>query len=669
MSPTSPDPSVDTGTGTDTDTGAGTGTTEPGATGAERTRPARGRPVVGAALLLVSGAVVVFALLRGGLPAVLLGVTPPPVAMQVATPLARLVVLLAAGATLGGLVGALVARPSPGGAQALGAQAYAAVRWAGAAAALWAVAALAAAVLTVVTGTGSDARILSRPDAFLSSAGALEEPAAFLVAAVLAAVVAALCRVTLSWRTAAGAVPLAVLAIVAPAVTGQVASAGAGHDIATDAAALAAPAAAVWLGLALLETVQPGRDVAGRARPVALVAAGTAIAGTAVAEWILVRGDWFSGLHGPLALVQLALLAAAAVLTARRRVPGPEVAALLVVAVGLGAVLATELPRALTEPVLTTFEGIQDTALGFRLDPPTVLGLLGPGRLNLLWAVVAVGLAGAYLGGVRRLRGRGDAWPAGRTAAWVGGCALLVWATSSGLGAHSMATFSVHMGVHMILSMGVPILLVLGGPVTLALRALPAGEGGPRAWLLSLLDAPLTRLLTHPLVALAVFVGSFYALYLSPLYAAALPYHWAHQLMFTHFLLTGALFFWPIIGVDRPPRPLPHLGRLAMLLASMPFHAFFAVAIMSTDVVIGEYFFSQVALPWVPDLLDDQHLGGGIAWASGEAPLVVVLLVLLVQWSRADSRDATRRDRHADRDGDAELAAWNRMLADLARGR
>ena len=53
----------------------------------------------------------------------------------------------------------------------------------------------------------------------------------------------------------------------------------------------------------------------------------------------------------------------------------------------------------------------------------------------------------------------------------------------------------------------------------------------------------------------------------------------------------------------------------------------------------------------------------------GEVPLLVVVIALLVQWSRADQRDATRRDRHADRDGDADLAAWNAMLADLARGR
>ena len=85
--------------------------------------------------------------------------------------------------------------------------------------------------------------------------------------------------------------------------------------------------------------------------------------------------------------------------------------------------------------------------------------------------------------------------------------------------------FSVHMAEHMILSMLVPILLVLGAPVTLALRALPpagrAGPPGPREWLLAAVHSPWARFFTHPLVALPVFVGSYYALYFSGLFAAA----------------------------------------------------------------------------------------------------------------------------------------------------
>jgi putative copper resistance protein D len=244
--------------------------------------------------------------------------------------------------------------------------------------------------------------------------------------------------------------------------------------------------------------------------------------------------------------------------------------------------------------------------------------------------------------------------------------------TSSGIGRYGPAMFSVHMGEHMILSMLVPILLVLGGPVTLALRALPAAgrnaPPGPREWLLAAVHSPPARFLTHPLVAMPLFVGSYYALYFSGLFAAALPEHPAHVLMNVHFLLTGLLFFWPLVGIDPAPRRLPPAARMGILFASVPFHAFFGVALMSSDTVIGDGFYRALALPWVPDPLRDQQLGGGLAWASGEIPLLLVVIVLLVQWSRHDERSARRDDRRADAHGDVDLTAYNAMLRSLAAG-
>jgi len=72
-------------------------------------------------------------------------------------------------------------------------------------------------------------------------------------------------------------------------------------------------------------------------------------------------------------------------------------------------------------------------------------------------------------------------------------------------------------------------------------------------------------------------------------------------------------------------------------------------------------------LSWHTDLLGDQRLGGGIAWAAGELPLVIVMLALLVQWARSDDRIARRLDRAAELDDDAELVAYNAMLAELSR--
>ena len=70
------------------------------------------------------------------------------------------------------------------------------------------------------------------------------------------------------------------------------------------------------------------------------------------------------------------------------------------------------------------------------------------------------------------------------------------------------------------------------------------------------------------------------------------------------------------------------------------------------------------------DALGDQTAAGGIAWAFSEIPSVIVLVALLFQWYTSEQRQARRKDRAADRDGDAELVAYNAYLASLeARGR
>ena len=83
--------------------------------------------------------------------------------------------------------------------------------------------------------------------------------------------------------------------------------------------------------------------------------------------------------------------------------------------------------------------------------------------------------------------------------------------------------------------------------------------------------------------------------------------------------------------------------------------------------MLGADYYRSLGLSWHTDLLGDQRLGGGIAWAAGELPLVIVMLALLIQWARSDRRTAKRLDRAAERDDDAELVAYNAMLAELAR--
>ncbi|MGH3579882.1 MAG: cytochrome c oxidase assembly protein, partial [Mycobacterium sp.] len=268
---------------------------------------------------------------------------------------------------------------------------------------------------------------------------------------------------------------------------------------------------------------------------------------------------------------------------------------------GLTFGIAVGLGRTPPPPPPIVNPSIPEVAIGYDFAGPlTAARVLFDWRFDLVFGTAAIVLAAVYLAAVLRLRRRGDDWPRGRTLSWVLGCVVLLFATSSGVGRYMPAMFSVHMAAHMLLSMLVPILLVLGAPVSLALRALPAaGRGDPpgmREWLLAALHSRLSQFLTNPAVATVLFVAGFYGLYFGGIFDAAVGSHVGHVAMNVHFLLSGYLFYWVVIGVDPTPRPIPPLAKVAVVFASLPLHAFFGVVLMSTRAILGESFYRSLHL-------------------------------------------------------------------------
>ncbi|MFF3068084.1 cytochrome c oxidase assembly protein [Kitasatospora sp. NPDC057904] len=301
---------------------------------------------------------------------------------------------------------------------------------------------------------------------------------------------------------------------------------------------------------------------------------------------------------------------------------------------------------------------------------------LGPFTLSNVWTwspdwvflagcLVALGL---YALGVVRLYRRGDKWPVGRTVGWALGVGSVILVTCSGLNDYGMALFSAHMIQHMVLSMLSPILLLLGAPITLALRALrPAGKGrprGPRELLVALLHSRYVKVISHPAFTIPLFIASLYGVYFTPLFDFLMQYRAGHIFMMVHFLATGLVFFWPIMGVDPGPNRPGHVMRIIELFMGMPFHAFFGVAVMMANHQLVSTFTTAGAPPGT-DLLADQKLAGGITWAFGEIPTAIVLIALVYQWMGSEQRKARRADRAEERSGDAELEAYNAYLASL----
>lgn len=594
------------------------------------------------------------------------------------------------------LFAAFLAAPQPNG--VLDVAGYRALRLGSAASGVWTVCAALLVPLTVSDVSGQPLLDHLAPVDVWSAAGLVDVAVAWRWTAILAAAVTIASLPVLRWGWTPVLLAGSLLTLMPLVLTGH-SSAGGAHDLATNSLFIHLVAAALWAGglLALLAHAIRAAAGSGGDGPATALAArrfsalalwcfiAMAVSGVLNAlvriqpadlvrisyGWLLVAKLVALGLLGVLGWRQrrVSLTALAADAGARRpliRLALTEAAlfgATFGIAVGLGRTPPPPEPR---------IPSATEVAIGYDFaGPPTVARILFDWRFDLLFGTAAIVGAVVYLAGVYRLRRRGDAWPVGRTFAWLLGCAVLLFTTSSGLGRYMPAMFSVHMIAHMLLSMLVPVLLVLGAPVTLALRALPtAGRGsppGPREWLLAALHSRVSQFLTHPIVATVLFVAGFYGLYFGGIFDAAVSNHAAHILMNVHFLLSGYLFYWVVIGVDPTPRPVPHLVKIGMVFASLPLHAFFGVVLMGMKNVLGESFYRSLQLPWHTDLLGDQHLGGAIAWAAGEVPLVIVMLALLIQWRRSDQRTAKRLDRAADRDDDADLAAYNAMLAEMAR--
>ncbi len=293
--------------------------------------------------------------------------------------------------------------------------------------------------------------------------------------------------------------------------------------------------------------------------------------------------------------------------------------------------------------------------------PWTVLTQPSLDLVPLVGIVLALCL---YLRGVACLRARGDAWPWGRTITFcVLGLGTVALALLSGLATYDTSLFGVHMVQHMLLSMVATVFLALGAPVTLALRTLPQR---PRAWLLALLHSRFARLVTFPLIPWLLFVGSPFALYFSGWYPATLAHPLLHELVHVHFLVVGSLFFWPLLGIDPVPGRVSHPFRMLMLTATLPFHAFLGIAIMSVPdsgngLIARDHY---LAIHTVKEAVFQQQVAGGLLWSSGDIIGLMFLIIVLAQWMQASDREAAREDRRLDRlEEEAARAAERAVLS------
>lgn len=555
---------------------------------------------------------------------------------------------------------------------------------------VWAVIALVQMLFELAYVLGVSVTEAASPATLSTFVNEIPTTRALLVMAILATVIAVGALGTSTTGASAAWLIIAIAASALPALAGH--SAGLGdHALATTCGVAHIVSVVVWMGglaaLAVHATRrdQPMQRAVQRFSTIALICIVLAAAsgfGNAYTRLDSTSQLLTTG-YGQLLLLKTALILALAAVgwimrervigtltTSSRvsvfaRIAGLELT-VMTVALGLGVALASS-PTPRVQAELPSYG---ESLLGFPYPPsPTLASVVGGFHLDPLFFTASLVAGALYIAGVVRLRRRGDAWPVMRTVSWMVGLLVVIWCTNSGISLYAQVTVGLHMLQHMTMTMMGPIFLVLGAPATLALRALKPARGnerGPREWLVWFLHSWITRILTNPFFVFFVFALGLYGLYMTPLFGWLMGSHVGHVAMQLHFLFAGYLFYWVLIGIDPRPRPLPYWARLLLLLVAMAVHAFFSVILMMGTTPLAIEWYGVVRPPWITNPLLDTLQGGQIAWAISEIPSLIVLLVISFQWSRSDEREATRTDRQADRDGDAELKAYNEQLAGLA---
>ena len=240
-----------------------------------------------------------------------------------------------------------------------------------------------------------------------------------------------------------------------------------------------------------------------------------------------------------------------------------------------------------------------------------------------------LGLLAAYAALVRPLR-------RARAAAWTAGvlCILLTLAGPLDvLGDEYL--FSAHMLEHLVFLVVVPPLLLLGLPPEaveglLARRAFARVEGvlrrAPVAWLTA--------------------VVTLYAWHLPVLYNAALADERIHIAQHLSFLITGTIFWWPVMSPLEGRRLQAPLAIVYLFLAALANSVLGALLTFSSPGLYPLYIRPEDGAPamrliregWALDPAADQQLGGLFMWVVGGFFFLWAVLAMYGRWYRESGR-------------------------------
>jgi len=298
-------------------------------------------------------------------------------------------------------------------------------------------------------------------------------------------------------------------------------------------------------------------------------------------------------------------------------------------------------------------------AAGYHGPPElTVTRALTEWTLDPWMLALIVLLGGAYLGGVRRVRVRARAsrtprdnsdnavpWPVARPIWFCGlGLGFLIIATMSWVGVYQSVLLYPRAVQTVLLILVVPLFLALGRPLTLFATVFP--RAGAR--LEAVIRCRPARILTFPAITTFALVAVPFVMYFTSWYTAVFHSTTVRELTYLVLMVPGFVFFWTLLRVDPVPKQYAYAVSMWITGAAVIGDAFFGIAVIANQNLIGAAYFHALARPWGPTLATDEVIAGGVLWVLGDLVGLPFLAAQLIHMMREDESDAARIDAELD---------------------
>jgi cytochrome c oxidase assembly factor CtaG len=275
-------------------------------------------------------------------------------------------------------------------------------------------------------------------------------------------------------------------------------------------------------------------------------------------------------------------------------------------------------------------------------------------RVDVPMLVLILAVLAWYLASAAKVRRGGGQWGIGRTFAFVVlGLGFWAIATMAWPGVYESALFYARATQTVLLVLVSPLFLAMGKPLTLLIAAYPrVGRTVEKA-----VRSRVAKVVTFPAITTLLLVAVPMSMYFTTWYTHVFYSSTIRELTYVILMVPGYAFFWTLLRVDPVPKEYPYGVAMWITAAEVVGDAFFGIAVIADQTMIGAAHYHAVGYPYGPTLATGQVLGGGIIWILGDAVGLPFLAAQLIQMMRADKREAAEIDNELDaRDAAREAA-------------